>query len=198
MLPVHDGWLLYRTSMVFGVVTCAPLVCASTAELKWYTEHVPAGICAVICIYCCTCATANFRPPGRPPTELPVSDWMKPTTRIGLSSLLNTRRPSGQYTAKPVKCAGGAFAISPNANHSIVMAPGVVSYSVTTGYRQFAPSSVESKIDGGKEATVRANREKALLAHAWNKARAWGYTDSANPCKGVRVHRDGPRGVRRG
>lgn len=31
----------------------------------------------------------------------------------------------------------------------------------------------------------RANRERALLSHVWNKAREWGITDRENPCKGV-------------
>jgi integrase len=33
---------------------------------------------------------------------------------------------------------------------------------------------------------VRANREKALFSHIWNKAREWGYTDAANPCTGIK------------
>lgn len=37
----------------------------------------------------------------------------------------------------------------------------------------------------GTVALVRATREKALLSHMWNKARKWGYTDAANPCKGI-------------
>ena len=37
----------------------------------------------------------------------------------------------------------------------------------------------------GKEAKVRANREKALFSHIFNKAREWGYTDRENPCRGV-------------
>jgi len=32
----------------------------------------------------------------------------------------------------------------------------------------------------------RANREKALFSHIWNKAREWGYTSKANPCAGVK------------
>jgi integrase len=39
---------------------------------------------------------------------------------------------------------------------------------------------------GGKTATVRATREKALLSHIWNKAREWGYTSAGNPCEGIR------------
>lgn len=42
----------------------------------------------------------------------------------------------------------------------------------------------------GKDAPVRANREKALFSHLFNCARAWGYTDSPNPCAGVKGHRE--------
>lgn len=34
--------------------------------------------------------------------------------------------------------------------------------------------------------TIRANREKALLSHLWNKAREWGYTSMPNPCLGIK------------
>ena len=34
--------------------------------------------------------------------------------------------------------------------------------------------------------TIRANREKALFSHIWNKAREWGYTDIPNPCSGIK------------
>lgn len=33
---------------------------------------------------------------------------------------------------------------------------------------------------------IRANREKALFSHIWNKAREWGYTSLPNPCAGVK------------
>lgn len=33
---------------------------------------------------------------------------------------------------------------------------------------------------------IRANREKALFSHIWNKAREWGYTNLPNPCSGIR------------
>lgn len=36
-----------------------------------------------------------------------------------------------------------------------------------------------------REAKVRANREKALFSHIWNKAREWGYTSLQNPCAGI-------------
>lgn len=38
----------------------------------------------------------------------------------------------------------------------------------------------------GQTAKARANREKALLSHVFNKAREWGYTDAPNPCQGVK------------
>lgn len=38
----------------------------------------------------------------------------------------------------------------------------------------------------GQTAKARANREKALLSHLFNKAREWGYTDAPNPCQGVK------------
>jgi len=47
----------------------------------------------------------------------------------------------------------------------------------------------------GQSAKVRANREKALLSHMWNKAREWGYTDRPNPCAGVRGFREQGRSV---
>ncbi|MBV6447078.1 MAG: Tyrosine recombinase XerC [Nitrosomonas sp.] len=33
---------------------------------------------------------------------------------------------------------------------------------------------------------IRANREKALFSHIWNKGREWGYTNLPNPCAGIR------------
>jgi integrase len=38
----------------------------------------------------------------------------------------------------------------------------------------------------GQAAKVRANREKALFSHIFNKAREWGYTALQNPCQGVK------------
>ncbi len=38
----------------------------------------------------------------------------------------------------------------------------------------------------GEVAKVRANREKALFSHIYNKAREWGYTNAQNPCQGVK------------
>lgn len=48
----------------------------------------------------------------------------------------------------------------------------------------------------GQAAKARANREKALLSHLFNKAREWGYTDATNPCQGVRPRGEGLPRVR--
>lgn len=45
----------------------------------------------------------------------------------------------------------------------------------------------------GKQAPTAANREIALLSHAWNMAREWGFTDKENPVKGVRKNKEKPR-----
>ncbi|MBK1686530.1 tyrosine-type recombinase/integrase [Rubrivivax gelatinosus] len=45
----------------------------------------------------------------------------------------------------------------------------------------------------GQSAKARANREKALLSHVFNKAREWGYTDAPNPCQGVKGFREAGR-----
>lgn len=37
---------------------------------------------------------------------------------------------------------------------------------------------------------MRANREKALFSHVFNKAREWGYTSAQNPCQGVKGYRE--------
>ncbi|TYP69475.1 hypothetical protein BCL69_11481 [Nitrosomonas communis] len=41
-----------------------------------------------------------------------------------------------------------------------------------------------------REAKSRANREKALFSHIWNKAREWGYTSRSNPCLGVKGNKE--------
>ena len=49
------------------------------------------------------------------------------------------------------------------------------------------PHHVRGYLDKrGQTAKARANREKALLSHVFNKAREWGYTDAPNPCQGVK------------
>ena len=42
----------------------------------------------------------------------------------------------------------------------------------------------------GQAAPVRANREKALFSHIFNKAREWGNTAAQNPCQGVKGFRE--------
>lgn len=50
-----------------------------------------------------------------------------------------------------------------------------------------APMHIREYMDiRGQTAKVRANREKALFSHIFNKAREWGYTSSPNPCQGVK------------
>lgn len=59
---------------------------------------------------------------------------------------------------------------------------------------QMRPTHVRGYLDTrGKVAKVRANREKALLSHVFNKAREWGYTDAPNPCAGVKGFREDGR-----
>jgi integrase len=45
----------------------------------------------------------------------------------------------------------------------------------------------------GESSEVRANREKALFSTIFNHARAWGYTDSTNPCIGIKGFKEKPR-----
>jgi integrase len=50
-----------------------------------------------------------------------------------------------------------------------------------------APQHIRAYLDiRGQTAKVRANREKALFSHIYNKAREWGYTALQNPCAGVK------------
>ncbi len=50
-----------------------------------------------------------------------------------------------------------------------------------------APMHIRQYMDlRGQTAKVRANREKALFSHVFNKAREWGYTSAQNPCQGVK------------
>lgn len=44
-----------------------------------------------------------------------------------------------------------------------------------------------------KDSPIRANREKALLSHMFNKAREWGYTNNTNPCQGVKGFKESGR-----
>ncbi|QII87526.1 tyrosine-type recombinase/integrase [Bordetella hinzii] len=58
-------------------------------------------------------------------------------------------------------------------------------------YRDGRKSQVKG--EEGKPATVRANREIALLSHIFNLAREWGYTTKENPVRGVRKNKETPR-----
>jgi hypothetical protein len=51
---------------------------------------------------------------------------------------------------------------------------------------EITPQHIRQYLDWRKTAPVRANREKALLSHIFNKARDWGYTAAPNPCAGVK------------
>lgn len=54
-----------------------------------------------------------------------------------------------------------------------------------------APTHIREYLDiRGQTAKVRANREKALFSHIYNKAREWGYTTAPNPCQGVKGYRE--------
>lgn len=59
---------------------------------------------------------------------------------------------------------------------------------------EITPSDVREYLDRrGEQAPVRANREKALLSHILNHARAWGYMRTANPCAGIKGFRESGR-----
>lgn len=45
----------------------------------------------------------------------------------------------------------------------------------------------------GETSKVRANREKAFFSTLYNHARAWGYTDTTNPCVGVKGFKEKAR-----
>jgi integrase len=57
-----------------------------------------------------------------------------------------------------------------------------------------APMHIREYLDiRGLVAKVRANREKALFSHLFNKAREWGYTTAPNPCQGVKGFKESGR-----
>ena len=60
---------------------------------------------------------------------------------------------------------------------------------------KITPLHVRQYLDWRKTSPVRANREKALFSHIYNKAREWGYTTTANPCQGVKGFREVARDV---
>jgi integrase len=60
---------------------------------------------------------------------------------------------------------------------------------------QIQPIHIRQYLDWRKNSQVRANREKALFSHIWNKAREWGYTALANPCLGIKGYKESGRDV---
>ncbi|GKS68947.1 site-specific recombinase XerC [Nitrosomonas sp. PY1] len=56
---------------------------------------------------------------------------------------------------------------------------------------EIKPIHIRQYLDWRK--TIRANREKALISHIWNKAREWGYTDLPNPCAGIKGFKEAGR-----
>lgn len=62
---------------------------------------------------------------------------------------------------------------------------------------EIRPVHVQQYLDwrkAGGGGLTRANRERALLSHMYNKARQWGYTDKENPCRGVEGFEEKGRG----
>jgi integrase len=55
------------------------------------------------------------------------------------------------------------------------------------------PVHIRQYLDRRKSAPIRANREKALFSHLWNKAREWGFTDKPNPCTGIKGFKEAGR-----
>lgn len=60
---------------------------------------------------------------------------------------------------------------------------------------QIEPIQIRQYLDWRREAKVRANQEKALFSHIWNKAREWGYTALPNPCQGIKGFKEKGRDV---
>lgn len=55
---------------------------------------------------------------------------------------------------------------------------------------EIEPIHVRKYLDWRSSSPIRANREKALLSHIFNKAREWGYTKNTNPCAGVKGYKE--------
>lgn len=60
---------------------------------------------------------------------------------------------------------------------------------------EIAPINVRQYLDWRKSAPVRANREKALFSHIFNFAREKGLTEKANPCAGIKGHKEHGRDI---
>lgn len=57
------------------------------------------------------------------------------------------------------------------------------------------PVHIREYLDWRKDAPRRANAEKSLFSHIFNKAREWGYTEQENPCTGVKGYKKSHRDV---
>lgn len=68
----------------------------------------------------------------------------------------------------------------------------LMSYVFDRYEKEISPQVIAQYRDA-RTAKVRANREIALLSHAFTIAREWGLTDKANPCFGVRRNKEKPR-----
>lgn len=68
-------------------------------------------------------------------------------------------------------------------------------YEPPAPIEKIEPINVRQYLDWRKDSPIRANREKALFSHIWNKARDWGYTDKPNPCAGIRGFREEERNI---
>lgn len=62
-------------------------------------------------------------------------------------------------------------------------------------FEKVEPQHIKQYLRWRKDSPVRANREVAWLSAAWNWAREEGLTKTANPCAGVRRHRETARDV---
>lgn len=60
---------------------------------------------------------------------------------------------------------------------------------------EIEPVHVRKYLDWRGDSPIRANREKALLSHIFNKAREWGYTKNTNPCAGVKGYKETGRDI---
>lgn len=57
------------------------------------------------------------------------------------------------------------------------------------------PIHIRQYLDWRKDSPIRANREKALFSHIWNFAREKGHTNKANPCAGIKGHKETGRDI---
>lgn len=60
-------------------------------------------------------------------------------------------------------------------------------------FSEISPHHIRAYLDAHRHRPIRANREIALFSAIWNHAREWGITDRANPCRGVKKHKEHTR-----